>query len=172
MQSLCALILPCALSHYISFQERAASSTTTGASVDKCKLQWTVLNELNIIFVAVYEGLNQIGYVERLLDLLKSEFCSILPPELKGPGHRNITDVQTRLLSIMRESTAFDKRFLSLLDKCDAMADGINATIILYIPTIISYFNLLGPLLNAPSIEPLIRKYTQKLPTEFFDCLH
>lgn len=109
----------------VFLEERTASTSTTGTSVDRFKLQWAVLNELGVVFVAVYEGLMQMNYIDKLLDSLKNEFTRLLPDELKGPGHRNMTKVQTELMQIMREQKkSFNQRFLSLLDKCDSMIDG------------------------------------------------
>lgn len=95
--------------------------STSATSINSFQLKWTILNELNVIFVAVYQGMQQILYVDKLLEMLKSEFISLLPNDLKGPAKRNMTVVQSQLFKMIKNATDFDNRFLNILNICDSV---------------------------------------------------
>jgi len=46
----------------------------TSASVDSYSMKWKLLNELDLFFVVVYQGILQLSYLESLLERTANEF--------------------------------------------------------------------------------------------------
>ncbi|KAJ3082205.1 hypothetical protein HK102_001857 [Quaeritorhiza haematococci] len=57
-------------------EERTAQFQTQGFEKDYYRLKWSIANDLELIFVAVYQKVLQLSYVDELLDAAKRKFCS------------------------------------------------------------------------------------------------
>lgn len=48
----------------------------THANIDSYSMKWKLVNEMDLLFVAVYQGILQISYLEGLLSLVSKEFLA------------------------------------------------------------------------------------------------
>merc|ERR1719511_124205 len=46
----------------------------TSATLDSCNLKWKLLNEMDLFFVVVYQGILQMAYLESLLERAANQF--------------------------------------------------------------------------------------------------
>jgi len=74
------------------------------------KIEWTFHNDLELVFVAVYQKILQLLYIEEMLELVKKKFCSLFGDVVKA---------KTINLS---GPLAFDKPFERIRLQCEAKA--------------------------------------------------
>lgn len=80
----------------------------TSASVDSYSAKWKLLNELDLFFVVVYQGILQLSYLESLLDRAANEFLGHV-----GSAFGNGMTIK---------NVSFDADFLKIRQKCDREA--------------------------------------------------
>jgi len=80
----------------------------THASVDSYSLKWKLLNELDLFFVVVYQGILQLSYLESLLERTANEFLGHV-----GSAFGNGMTIK---------NVNFDTDFLKIRQKCDREA--------------------------------------------------
>jgi len=74
------------------------------------KIEWTFHNDLELVFVAVYQKILQLLYIEEMLELVKKKFCSLFGDAVRA---------KTINLS---GPLAFDKPFERIRLQCEAKA--------------------------------------------------
>jgi len=80
----------------------------TSASVDSYSMKWKLLNELDLFFVVVYQGILQLSYLESLLERTANEFLGHV-----GSAFGNGMTIK---------NVNFDADFLKIRQKCDREA--------------------------------------------------
>ncbi len=90
-------LLGASLMILLSLQERKGSdkSFVTGPY----KVEWTFHNDLELVFVVVYQKILQLLYLEEMLELVKKKFCNLFGEAIK-----------TKTLDLSKP-LAFDKQF-------------------------------------------------------------
>lgn len=78
----------------------------TFATMDPYNLKWKLLNEMDLFFVVVYQGILQMVYLESLLDSAAKEFVKLISDSF-GDG-------------MTVKTVAFDAEFKSICQKADA----------------------------------------------------
>ncbi|KAI9823421.1 MAG: hypothetical protein M1832_002431 [Thelocarpon impressellum] len=71
--------------------EDASAANSPPYRKDKYTLKWTTAKDLKIIFVAVYQSLLHISWIDKLLDNVKTIFVDLYRDQLKRP-HTSIVD--------------------------------------------------------------------------------
>eukprot|EP00735_Rhodelphis_limneticus_P008841 TRINITY_DN2318_c0_g1::TRINITY_DN2318_c0_g1_i1::g.20819::m.20819 TRINITY_DN2318_c0_g1::TRINITY_DN2318_c0_g1_i1::g.20819 ORF type:complete len:638 (+),score=163.79,sp/Q9DBG7/SRPRA_MOUSE/42.55/3e-154,SRP54/PF00448.17/2.5e-55,SRP-alpha_N/PF04086.8/3.3e-50,AAA_22/PF13401.1/3.6e-07,ArgK/PF03308.11/5.2e-06,CbiA/PF01656.18/6.4e-06,SRP54_N/PF02881.14/4.9e+03,SRP54_N/PF02881.14/6.7e+03,SRP54_N/PF02881.14/2e-05,MobB/PF03205.9/0.0043,MobB/PF03205.9/30,AAA_30/PF13604.1/0.00015,AAA_33/PF13671.1/0.0069,AAA_29 len=69
-------------------------------------LKWTLANDLQLIFVCVYQNILQLLYIDELLDAVKDEFCALFAEEIKAGSKYSRFD--------------FDSAFSKTLDRIES----------------------------------------------------
>lgn len=80
----------------------------TSASLDSYSMKWKLLNELDLFFVVVYQGILQLSYLESLLERTANEFLGHV-----GGAFGNGMTIK---------NVSFDADFLKIRQKCDREA--------------------------------------------------
>jgi len=93
----------------VLMQERMGETFVT---LDSYSLKWKLLNEMDLFFVVVYQGILQMPYLEGLLEAVAKKF---LDQVVEGMGR--LADVFGNGLSVKRVD--FDKDFKTTLEKVD-----------------------------------------------------
>eukprot|EP01006_Ploeotia_vitrea_P000580 TRINITY_DN103298_c0_g1_i1.p1 TRINITY_DN103298_c0_g1~~TRINITY_DN103298_c0_g1_i1.p1 ORF type:complete len:590 (-),score=124.53 TRINITY_DN103298_c0_g1_i1:806-2575(-) len=85
----------------VLLEERSGEKEFT---TDAYKLQWSLANEFNLVFVVVYQKLIQLLYVDELLQQVKEAFCTAYNDSISGSKHtKNIVyDFDDKFMAILR----------------------------------------------------------------------
>ncbi|KAI9786321.1 MAG: hypothetical protein M1816_008062 [Peltula sp. TS41687] len=67
-------------------QDDASASNKPTYKKDQYTLKWTTVKELGLIFVAVYQSLLQLSWIDKLLDNVKTIFVELYGVQLKRPS--------------------------------------------------------------------------------------
>eukprot|EP00741_Cyanophora_paradoxa_P001760 tig00000073_g1707.t1 len=89
----------------VLLEERGGQSSH---NVDSYTLKWTLANELDLIFVVVYQRILQLFYVDELLERVKHQFTSLY---------------RDRIISKSIDKFAFDEAFKRIYAECEERAD-------------------------------------------------
>mmetsp|Transcript_20570 Transcript_20570/g.27105 ORF Transcript_20570/g.27105 Transcript_20570/m.27105 type:complete len:611 (+) Transcript_20570:252-2084(+) len=112
----------------VLIEERGGDKT---ANFDRYTLKWTLANDLNIVFVVVYQKILQIFYVEELLQQLKQEFLLHFEEALKeGVIHGYDFDKHfDRVLKEVEKSAMLQKKnSLSGIRRTDRSLKNMNSS--------------------------------------------
>ncbi|KAI9891280.1 MAG: hypothetical protein M1814_002970 [Vezdaea aestivalis] len=106
----------------VFIEEKVAPGSTAASDVsatktppfkkDQFTLKWTTFKELGLIFVAVYQSLIHLGWVDKLLDNIKVIFVDLYKDQLRKP-HTSIVEVNF--------DNYFDQQLRELEDKAPAV---------------------------------------------------
>ena len=93
--------------------EDKCSRPPFSTTLDKVTVAWTFDNSLGLVFVAVYQKILQLPYIERLLDQVKTEFSEVC---------RGIDGVRQGMPVLNEEIAGFPNAFIKILRACESGA--------------------------------------------------
>ncbi|KAI9146135.1 Longin-like domain-containing protein [Paraphysoderma sedebokerense] len=79
-----------------------AKSSDDGYTKDSYRCKWILANEVDLVFVAVYQRILQLPYIDDLLEAIRNAFLTLFEPQIRDP-------------SVIHSYQDFDEKFEKIL---------------------------------------------------------